>query len=158
MNKAATSVEWTSIGTFNRLSDAQELGSLLQGRGLNARVYDERRLQRLWFWVHPKAGIHVQVDKSQLDQAEAIFQGSEKLWMRAVRCPDCGSSRVQYPAVTRKNMLPALLDHVFTFVGITPPAYFCESCQYTWNRPHRDSIEDLKDSPAPLASKGIHSN
>jgi transposase-like protein len=158
MTTTTTSPEWTSIGTFNRLSDAQELEAFLQGQGVTARVYDERSLQRFWFWVHPKAGIHVQVGKSQVEEAEKLFQAMETLWMRAVRCPECGSSRVQYPAVTRKNMLPAILDHVFTFVGLFPAAYFCESCQYTWTRPHRDSIKDLKSPSSTLTSKGIHSN
>ena len=158
MNTSLTSPQWTTIGTFNRLADAQELELLLKGEGMDARVYDERRLQRLWFWVHPKAGIHVQVDKSQIQSAEAVFHRTIKLWMRAVRCPDCGSSRVQYPAVTRKNMLPALLDHVFTAVGLSPAAYYCESCHYSWNRAHRDSVDDLKSAPTPLASKGTHSN
>ncbi|MBL9169444.1 MAG: hypothetical protein JNN07_17015 [Verrucomicrobiales bacterium] len=152
------SPEWTSIGTFNRLADAEELQSHLQSEGVAARVYDERSLQKFWFWVHPKAGIHVQVDKTQVETAEKLFQAKETLWMRAVRCPECGSSRVQYPAVTRKNMLPAILDHVFTLVGLFPAAYYCESCQFTWNRPHRDSIKDLKSPDSPLPSKGIQSN
>lgn len=152
MSTNAKEPEWTTVATFNRLSDAQELEWILRTEGIEARVYDERSLQRLWFWVHPKAGIHVQVDKSRVELAEAYFHDDQKLLLRAVRCPECGSSRVQYPAVTRKNMLPALMDHVFTLVGMTPAAYYCESCHYTWNRPHRDSKDHLKSTEDHLHS------
>lgn len=147
----STSHQWTTIGTFNRLADARTFESMLKLEGIDARVYDERALQRLWFWVHPKAGIHVQVDKSRLGSAEACFRKASNLWMRAVRCPECESSRVQYPAVTRKNMLPALLDHVFTLIGRNPVSYYCENCHYTWDRPHQGPSE-------AQASRRMHLN
>ncbi len=148
MEASSSSPQWTTIATFNRLADARELVKWLKAEDLQARVYDERILQRLWFWVHPKAGIHVQVDKSMCEAAERVFQRLDTLAKRAVRCPQCNSSRVQYPAVTRKNMLPAIMDHLFSMFGQTPAAYYCESCHLTWNRPHRDSPEFLK-TPSP---------
>lgn len=131
---------WINVATLDELTDAQTLSSLLRNSGIETQLQDERRLQRFWFAVQPQGGIHVQVhtDASQKAneylstelEAKAIFQ-------KAIHCPSCNSSRVHYPAMTRKNLLPTLVAQILVMLGVQEHEFYCEDCHYTWRRKAR---------------------
>src|SRR6188768_3612352 len=100
---------WLTLATFNQLEDALNLAQFLSDEGVPTEVEDERRLQRAWFWTKPQAGIHVTVAEGNFERAQNLIEvnptGTE-LMAHAILCPSCHSARVQYPAMTRKNILP----------------------------------------------------
>jgi hypothetical protein len=126
-----------NIATFDLLNDAEELQAILEADGIEAWVHDERRLQRFWFGTVPQAGVHVRVPESSLTLAQQRLQMDlNAAWVlqRAVYCPACHSCRVDFPAMTRKNALPALAATIAVALRLLKHECYCESCHYTWRR------------------------
>ena len=124
-----------NVASFNHLQDAEAVRGLLVSLGIDAHVQDERHLQRWWLLAEPYAGIHVRVPNSQLLQAQIVVEADPdlvSLVARAVRCPECKSCQVQYPAITRKNILPALMAQLGVRLGLLAHECDCEKCQHTW--------------------------
>ena len=120
------------------------LATFLNSRGVEANLEDERKLQRFWFWTKPRAGVHVLVQSEQFPQAHDLLEQptGSALLRSAIHCPSCGSSRVDYPAMTRKNVLPALVAQVLAALNLMGGEYYCEDCHYTWmpaNSPRSES-------------------
>ncbi|HXJ55655.1 MAG TPA: hypothetical protein VNU68_03230 [Verrucomicrobiae bacterium] len=136
---------WITVASFHTLAAAQGLTQFLRGEGIAAEVQDERRLQKRWFFVrNPRAGVHVRVPEPAYHYAQNCLQmdptTAERCLRQAVHCPSCGSSRVQFPQMTRKNILPTLVAQVLMLTGFMEQEYFCEACHYTWRpgaRRHR---------------------
>ena len=124
-----------NVATFDHLPNAEALNAFLIGHGIHAHVHDERRLQRWWFMAKPGAGLHVRVPQEQLPLAERFLRAypdAQRLLASAIRCPDCDSYQVQYPAITRKNILPALVAQTAVLFGLMDHECYCEKCQFTW--------------------------
>src|ERR1043165_3375822 len=98
-----------NILTFNEPEDAMPLVNRLNGAGIPATMHDERKIQKYWFISEPLAGIKVQVDKKDYQRAIDSLQTwerEENALEKAIHCPACGSSEVDYPQFTRKFSLP----------------------------------------------------
>jgi hypothetical protein len=50
----------------------------------------------------------------------------------AVRCPECGSSRVEYPQFTRKFVTPTLVEIFTVLAPGVQKRFYCVDCQHTW--------------------------
>ena len=101
---------------------------------MNAEVYDESRLQRFFFLSKPLAGNKILVDSKDFEKAKAILScldAEEDVLHDAVRCPQCKSSRIEYPQFTRKFVTPTLVE-IFCVLKIIDKEYYCENCQHTW--------------------------
>jgi len=127
---------WINVATFDDPEDAQELSRLLRRESVDAQVQDERRLQRNWFLTkRNRAGVHVQVPEPSFTFARHFLERNEAvrhLIQNAVHCPSCGSPRVHFPQMTRKNLLPTLVAQLLVPFGVMRQEYYCEACQYTW--------------------------
>lgn len=111
----------------------------MEKNGIDARVQDERKLQRFWFAAAPQAGVHVRVPEKLTDETARFLEANQDaaaILLRAVRCPSCQSCRIEYPAMTRKNVLPTLVAHVAVALRFTRHECYCEDCHYTWVRPN----------------------
>jgi len=124
----------TKVATFDRPIPAEGLASFPNRHGVEASIQDERKLQRFWFWTAPRAGIHVLVQAGQVPRTYDLLgaPSGKSLLKDAVRCPFCGSPRVSYPAMTRKNLLPTIAAQVMSALRLMGREYYCEGCQYTW--------------------------
>ncbi len=135
-----------SVATFNTVSPAQRLQRRLQQAGFPTVIEDESKLERFWFMSEPLAAIHVEVEQSKYLAARKLLAEleSEGLMRDAVRCPDCGSSRVEFPQITRKFFLP-VLEAVVMALHIIPRKFYCRDCHYTWlkSRPPEPARGDL---------------
>lgn len=124
----------TILATFHDLEPAQKLQQRFRQAGIPATVKDESRIQRLWFLSEPLAAVHVEVPVErhlegrrllkQLDMERGILRS-------AVRCPECQSSRIEFPQLTRKFALPGLLG-LFMALKLVPREFYCLDCHYTW--------------------------
>lgn len=126
-----------AIATFNELTPAELLVAQFQRAGVNAVIHDESKLERFWFMSEPLAAIHVDVPQPDYLRARRLMIEWEKsghLMKAAVRCPDCRSSRVEFPQFTRKFLTPALCQMVLTAFHVLPREYYCQDCHFTWSK------------------------
>lgn len=143
---------WSRLAAFNNTKPAQTLVDFLEQRGFVARLYDERKLQRFWFLARPIAGICVQVPEECIPEVREFLSAqpeAEELLRSAVHCPSCKSTRVHYPQMTRKNVLPTLVAHGLVSLGFLRHECYCEDCHFTWARKAHRKLQS-KSAALPL--------
>lgn len=124
-----------TVATFNDQTPATELAKRFEAAGIRAEVFDESLAQKYWFFTsEPRAHMRVRVDKENGERAEKLLQewdAADGALRQAVRCPDCGSSRIEYPQFSRR----AGLSFAFALIantGLLTKRYNCRNCQFTW--------------------------
>jgi ribosomal protein S27AE len=151
--------ETLPVATFNELKPALALREQFAHAGIPALIHDESKLERFWFMTEPLAAIHVEVSQPDFLKARRLMQewepGSDVL-KATVRCPECGSSRVEFPQITRKFLMP-VVETLFMAVHLIPREYYCEDCHYTWPKekpvePERDLLGFPLDSAIGIPS------
>ena len=144
-----------TIATFNHRTEAEILERRLEEAGIPAEIEDESAIQRARLGaLKPMAHMRVQVSEPDVDRAKkrTAELEAEGVVRGTVRCPDCGSSRVQYPQFTRNFLLPNLLATVLWRLRLVPAQFYCEECQFTWPAeavtatPELDTLYWPKDS------------
>src|SRR5437879_13571614 len=98
-----------TVATFNEPSKAEPLKQKLEKTGIHAQICDESKYEWFWFVTKPLAGIRRKVHKKDFEKARQCIRecdGAEGVLRDAVRCPQCGDSRIEYPRLTRKSFLP----------------------------------------------------
>ena len=124
-----------NVASFNETDKAEEVKERLEQAGIHAEVYDESKLQRFWFLSEPLAGKKVRVDERDFDHAKEVLEAmdaEEDVLHYAVRCPQCHSPRIEYPAATRKFIGPTLVEIFATTTHLVDKEYYCENCHHTW--------------------------
>jgi hypothetical protein len=148
---------WVDLATFDLVTDARHFKGLLVEEGFPAQLHDERKLQRYWFAAKPKAGIHVAVHEQDLEPIRrriAEQPAVRAAYQRAILCPECQSSRVQYPQMTRKNVLPTILAKFLVAIGAMEHKCYCEDCHFTW--PYSAAKSRQKPAGAPKVPRTVH--
>ena len=125
-----------TVATFDRWEDAEAVRHALDAAGIPAETFDESMAQRLWFLAPPKACMRVRVEKENYERALALMSEwdtdpNNHLLDAAIRCPECGSSSIEYPQMSRKT-LQSFFISLLNVVHFIPRMYFCENCKYTW--------------------------
>lgn len=123
-----------TIASFDEQDKAQHLMDRLEEAGIDCEVFDESKLQKYWFLCKPHAAVKLRVDARDFDEARRLLSGLdavEDALHDAVRCPQCGSSRLEYPQFTRKFVSTTLVE-VFCFLHLVERQFYCEDCQFTW--------------------------
>ena len=120
---------------FPRRATAEAISRRLGEAGIAARVQPETVLARFWF-VGPKAA-SVQVEVPEEDFERALrwlreWDAKEGVLRAALRCPECGSLRVEYPQVTEKSVLTNLLLGLAAELRLIERDFYCEDCHFTW--------------------------
>ncbi len=123
-----------TLATFNDAAPAEKLKDRLHDAGFHAELHDDSGAQAIFFLnKHPRANMLVRVRKEEYEKAKELVREWEKdgVMLEAVRCPQCGSSRIEYPQFSRRtagSMFFALLSAAH----LIPREYYCEDCQFTW--------------------------
>lgn len=124
-----------TIASFDQPDSARQLCERLEKAGIACEVVDESKLQKYWFLSKPRAAVKLRVEAEDFEKARELLGGStdagEDVLHDAVRCPQCGSSRVQYPQFTRKFLTPTFVE-IFCLLHLMEREFYCEDCQYTW--------------------------
>src|SRR5256885_640502 len=101
-----------TIATFNEPAKAKRLKERFQESGLKADIYNEGPLQTVAFMSKPQANVKVQVDDDNFERAQQLmleWEASDPdIAAALIRCPQCGSARIEYPQLTRKAITPAM--------------------------------------------------
>lgn len=127
-------MEWLTVATFNEPEHAEPLRRRLQEAGLVAEIHDERKLQRWYFLAPTLAGIRLRVPKEKHPAARKLLEEwhvRDGALGNAIICPECGSSRIEYPQFSR-HFLWGGVAAVFAALGCFQRKFFCKSCNYTW--------------------------
>lgn len=139
-------MKYLTVATFNTELAAQPLERRLNALGVKARISNQKMLQRLWFLSKPYGAFHLEApveDLARVDALLARWQAEECALSEALRCPECGSIKVQYPQMSRKYALPTLIAHGLTLCGLLRHEFFCTDCQHTWPKPTKTGRHTL---------------
>ena len=122
-----------TIATYNDPAKAKHLRDKFREAGVKADLHNEAGLQTYAFMSKPKANAQVIVEDADFDRAQALMVDWEAAdpEITALHCPQCNSTRIQYPQLTRKFITPALAGILFA-LKIFPKEYYCQDCQFTW--------------------------
>ena len=135
-----------TIATFNEPAKAKNLKARLQQAGLHADVHNESHLQQVAFMSRPQANAKVMVEDEDFDRAQQLMVEWETsdpdIGAAIIRCPQCGSSRIEYPQLTRKAITPAMESVLFA-LRIFPKEFYCEDCHFTWSNEEERTLARL---------------
>ncbi len=127
---------WGNVAIFENASDGKTLETALKDRGFETRTYNDKLLQCVLFLCPPHATIRVQVRGNDFKRATCCLDhepATSVLLRRAIRCPSCGSLRVQYPQMTRRFLLPTLFLHLGIIFRVIAHEAYCENCHWLWS-------------------------
>src|SRR5258706_1962821 len=127
-------MEWLTVATFNEPEHAALALRRLQEAGIKAALYDERALQRRFFLSPALAGIRLRVLKENQPAARQLLErwhATDGVLRHAIICPECGSSRIEYPQFSR-HFLWGGVAAIFAVLRCFQRKFFCKSCHYTW--------------------------
>ncbi len=146
-----------TIATFNEKAPADALASRLREAGFSADVFDESAAQK-WLLLNltPRAHMRVRVQKEEAERALTTLKewdAADGAMRDAVRCPQCKSSRIEYPQFSRRTLMSAL-PAAAAAAGIIDRQFYCEACGYTWDaepktQPDLDVLNWSKDAIVP---------
>jgi rubredoxin len=136
--------QYLTIATFNDREPADRLTTRLRAAGFNADVFDESSAQK-WLLLNLKPRAHMRVRVPKDDGERAMQQlrdwdAADGALKDAVRCPQCGSSRIEYPQFSRRTLMGAL-PAAAAAAGIIERQYFCEACGFTWDAEPKEAPE-----------------
>jgi hypothetical protein len=123
------------IVLFNDRAKAQTIRQRLIKSGLNAEFNDSPGLPKLWFVSRGTAGVRIEVPEEQFASAEQLlldWDEAEGALRDAIRCPECGSLRVEYPQYAKNSLLTNLGLGLLASIGFVEKDYYCEDCHFTW--------------------------
>ena len=124
-----------TVATFNDRAPAEKIAQRLRDSGFHAEIYDESHEQK-WklFNLHPRAHMRVRVHTSEAERAHALLKEwheTEGALADAVHCPECGSSKIEFPQFSRRTIMGAL-PAALAATGVIAQEYYCEDCHFTW--------------------------
>jgi hypothetical protein len=129
-----------TIATFNEQVRAKHLRQRLEKAGVPADILGDGAIQRVAFMSRPQANVKVKVEEKDFEKAQRLMREWETADPEigsALRCPQCGSSDIEYPQLTRKFLTPALASILFA-LKIFPKEFYCHVCHFTWaNEPEK---------------------
>ena len=122
------------LATFHDQAPAKKLQERLIAAGVKAVITDQSNIERFWFVTPPLAAIHVEVPQPEYLRARRLIEewdAGDGALRDAVRCPDCKSSRIEFPQIPRKFLMPVLV-RFFMSLGVVQKSYYCLDCQNVW--------------------------
>jgi transposase-like protein len=135
----------SNVATFSDHDKAERAKNRLVKAGIAAEVVDESHLQRLWFGSKPLANQKVYVPEEDNNRALETLQQADaesNILCGEVRCPKCGSAKVEYPQFTRKFIMTTFVE-ILCFLGVIDKRFYCEACHYTW--PNEEKLRRSTD-------------
>jgi Putative prokaryotic signal transducing protein len=143
---AAAEQIMVTIATFNEAAKAKNLKARFQQAGLHADVHNEAPLQQVAFMSKPQANVKVLVEDKDFERAQGLmidWEASDPdIGSARIRCPQCGSSRIEYPQLTRKFITPDIAS-VLLVLRIFQKEFYCQDCHFTWTDEKQRTIGRL---------------
>ena len=116
-----------TIATFNEPAKARQVKRRFEDAGIKADIHNEAPLQEFGFMSRPQANAKVMVDDADFEKAQSLMIDWEStdpdISAALIRCPQCNSSNIEYPQMTRKFLTPALVG-VLCALKIIPKEFY----------------------------------
>ena len=94
----------------------------------------------------PQANAKVRIEDDDFERAQELmveWEASDPdIAAAIIRCPQCGSSQIEYPQLTRKAITPAMASVLFA-LKIFPKEFYCEDCHFTWSKGEQRTLARL---------------
>ncbi len=135
----------------DRVEAAPIRDSLIKA-GIPAEIHCERQMQRLWFVSKSAAGAPLEVPLHRWEEATKLlieWDAVTGALQRAIRCPECGSLRVDYPQFTRKSFLTNLAMGLMAELRFVERQYYCEECHCMWSKRRTKPVRPGRAHQAP---------
>lgn len=139
LNLKSQKTPWTNLAVFENESDAHTLETFLQFHRIEARTLDNHLSRLALFLCPPVDTFTLQIREFDLARAlDFLTAGSatKQTLNRAIHCPMCGSFKVQYPSLARREVVPTLALHLNLIFRLTGHEVFCENCRLLWQFHH----------------------
>jgi len=123
------------IALYNDRERAEALQRRLVDAGFNALLNEKPRLTNFWFVSREKSNVRVEVPEEQFGRAGNFLlalDSTDRALEGAIRCPECGSLRVQYPQFAQHSLLTNLAMGVLAQLHAIEKDYYCEDCHFEW--------------------------
>src|SRR5438105_2034393 len=123
-----------TVGLFRNHAEAEPVERRLVRQGIKAEIKDHLWWETLWFVSKSSCCNHLEVPAGQFEAAETVLAELERegALQGAIRCPDCGSLRVDYPQFTRKSLLTNFFMGLGAELRLIEKNFYCEDCHFTW--------------------------
>jgi hypothetical protein len=123
------------VALFSDRLKAEPVRRRLAQAGFTATFNDGPRLAKLWFVSDKSAETRVEVPAAEFNRAEQFlldWDTAEGALRQAIRCPECGAFRVDYPQYARHSLLTNLAMGILAQLRLIERDYYCEDCHFTW--------------------------
>jgi hypothetical protein len=123
------------VALFSNRAKAEDVQRRLSQAGFSPTINDGPGLTKLWFVSNHSGDVRVEVPPDQYNRAEQFLVDlidSEGRIEGAIRCPECGSLRVDYPQYARHSFLTNLAGGLLAGLHLIEKDYYCEDCHFTW--------------------------
>ena len=135
-----------TIATFNEPAKAKWLKERFEQAGLRVDIHNEGHLQQVAFMSRPQANAKVLIEDNDFERAQELmveWEASDPdIAAAIIRSPQCGSSQIEYPQLTRKAITPAMASVLFA-LKMFPKEFYCEDCHFTWSKGERRMLARL---------------
>src|SRR4029450_6136234 len=125
-----------TIATCKEPAKARQLKRRFHDAGIQADIHNEAQLQQVGFMSRPQANAKGMVEDADFERAQGLrveWEATDPdISAALIRCPQCSSSNIEYPQMTRKFLTPALVG-LLCAMKIIPKEFYCQDCQYTWS-------------------------
>ncbi len=131
-------MNWFRLALFMDRSEAEKVRQRLGEARIRAELHHEPAVARFWFISNRESGVRLEVPANYSERAVRLLErwDVETDWLRsAVRCPECGSLRIDYPQFTEKSLLTNLLMGLAAEIRILEKDFYCEECHCMWSKP-----------------------
>ncbi len=124
------------LASFETLAPAELLARRLRAEGIQAWT-DNGSGEQLFHFLnpHPHAQWSVVVTAEEAEAAVKQLKELDELenvLQSAIRCPDCGSTEIEYPQFSRNTFLGAIVPAAAAAIGLIEREFYCRSCHFTW--------------------------
>jgi hypothetical protein len=126
------------VALFELPQAAEVVRQRLEKAGIAAEIHAEACLASLWFVFGKALGARLEVPirlETVASRLLAEWDVAENGLPAVLRCPECGSFRVDYPQVTHKSVMTNLALGLIAVVGLLERDYYCEDCHCMWAKP-----------------------
>jgi len=130
---------WVRVALFVDPGPAEFVRYCLVAAGIRAEVHHEPLAGRLWFVSQRDTGLRLEVPADESERAERLLQEWDPgtaFMQLAIRCPECGSFRIDFPQFTQKSILTNISMGLASGLGLIEKDFYCEDCHHTWRKPN----------------------
>jgi hypothetical protein len=131
-------MNWFRVALFMDQSEAEQVRQLLARSGIRAELHHDPAVARLWFISDRESGFRLEVPAGDSESAARLLDSWDAetgCLHSAIRCPECGSLRIDYPQFTEKSILTNLIMGLATELRILERDFYCEACHCMWIKP-----------------------